>query len=52
MALYGGVQIMTSTGDPEKLRRGRNILFYAAVGFVVVVLAKGIPALIQGVFNH
>ena len=42
MVLIGGFQMMTSSGNPEKFKSGRNTILYAAAGFAVVLLAKGI----------
>ena len=51
MVLWGGFEMMTSAGDPEKFSTGRNTILYAAVGFVVVLLANSVASIIQGVFQ-
>jgi hypothetical protein len=42
---------MTSEGDPEKFTTGRNTIFYAAVGFVIVLLANSVATVINSVFQ-
>ena len=37
MVLYGGFQMMTAGGDPEKFTNGRKTVLYAAIGLVVVL---------------
>ncbi len=39
LMLWGGFQIITSTGDPEKLNRGKEILTSAIIGLVVIVFS-------------
>lgn len=51
MVLYGGLQIITAGGNPEKFKTGRNTLLYAAIGFVAVLAAKGVVSLIEAIFK-
>ena len=51
MVLWGGFTLMTSSGDPEKVKTGQNTILYAAVGFVVVLLANSVTTLIQSIFK-
>ncbi|HEX4104174.1 MAG TPA: pilin [Candidatus Paceibacterota bacterium] len=51
MILIGGFQMMTASGDPEKFSKGRKTLLYAVIGFVVVLLAGSVAALIQNIFG-
>ncbi len=51
MVLYGGFQIITAGGNPEKFKNGRNTILYAAIGFVAVLAAKGVVSLIQAIFG-
>lgn len=50
MVLWGGFQMMTAGGNPEKFSTGRKTLLYAAVGFVVVLLADSAAKIIQNIF--
>jgi len=44
--LAGGLSILTSGGDPEKVNSGKNYLLYAVIGTAVAVLARAVPAII------
>ena len=40
--VIGGVDIMTSAGDTNKIKKGRDTLLYAAIGLVVCALSYAI----------
>ena len=40
--IIGGVQYMTSSGDPSKTKKARDTILYACIGLVVCVLAFAI----------
>lgn len=48
MIIYGGVLIVTSAGDPEKAKKGKQILMYAAIGIVIILLSFAFVATILG----
>ena len=45
--IWGGVVIVSSGGDAEKVTQGRNIILYAVVGLVVAFLSKAFAAFIE-----
>lgn len=47
MILYGAFLILTMGGDPGRLERGKKTILYAIIGFIVVLVAGGVPSLIQ-----
>ena len=47
--IYGGFMYLTSSGDPSKVRKGRQILIYAVIGLVVVLAAAAITNFVIGV---
>lgn len=50
MFVFGGLTWMTSGGNAEKIKKGRDILVWAAIGLVVVFSAYGlVRVLILGV---
>jgi len=49
--LVGGFQMMTAAGDPEKFGKGRKTILYAVVGFVIVLLAGSVAALIKSLLG-
>lgn len=51
MVLWGGFQLITSAGDPEKVSKGQKTILYAAIGFVVVLLAGGVVSIIKSVIG-
>ena len=51
MVLVGAFQILTSAGDPEKAKKGRNTILYAVIGFAFVLLAEGVSFIIQDVLS-
>ncbi len=51
MVVWGGFQMMTAAGNPEKFAAGKKTLTSAAIGFVIVLLASGVAQLIKSIFN-
>ena len=51
MFLIGGFTFLTSGGDPQKVSKGKNIMIYAAVGLAIVLVAKGIIALLKDILG-
>lgn len=46
--IYGGFMYLTSTGDPGKVRKGRQTLIYSIIGLLVVLLAWAITNFVIG----
>ncbi|OIO06371.1 hypothetical protein AUJ26_00725 [Candidatus Falkowbacteria bacterium CG1_02_37_21] len=42
MFVYGGLVWMTSAGSPEKVKNGRDILVWSAIGMAVIFSAYGL----------
>lgn len=51
MVLVGAFQMLTAGGNPEKFKKGRDTIVYAAVGFAVVLLAKSVHLIIESIFR-
>lgn len=50
MFVFGGITWMTSSGSAEKVKKGKDIIVWAAIGLVVVFSAYGLTrVLIAGV---
>lgn len=47
MIIWGAFQILTAGGDPGKVRTGKQTILYAAVGFGIILLARGLIAILQ-----
>ncbi len=50
--LYAGFQFITAGGDPDRVTKARNTLFYGVVGVAIAVLAKGLVSLVRGVLGE
>jgi hypothetical protein len=46
MVIYGGFNIVTSAGNPNKMETGRKILTFALIGLVIALVAKFLPYVI------
>ena len=51
MIIIGAFYYITSAGSPEKIKTAKNIILYAAIGFLIVLFAKGIISVIQNVLE-
>jgi hypothetical protein len=49
MFVYGGITWMTSSGNADKVKKGRDILVWSAIGLAIVFSAYGLTmVLIEG----
>jgi len=46
--IYGGILLLTAGGDPQKISQSRTILLWAVVAFAIILLARGLPAVLRG----
>lgn len=51
MILFGGFLFMTSSGEPAKLGRARDLLLWTAIGFIIILLSKGVTAILREVLG-
>lgn len=51
MVLYGGFQLLTAGGDPEKYKSGKNTILYAVIGYAVILLANGIVLILRNLLG-
>ena len=45
MVLFGAFNLLTAGGEPDKIAKGRNYILWAAVGFIVALLAWTVPGI-------
>ncbi len=45
--IVGALQLLTSGGDPKKIGAGKNMITYALIGLAIILLARGIVAMIK-----
>lgn len=51
MIIVGGFLMVTAGGEPRKITKGRNTIFYALAGFAIASMSKGIVALVQAIMG-
>jgi hypothetical protein len=51
MLLVGGFYIMTAGGNPTNLEKGKKIMIYTIIGFAIVLLSRGIVALVKDIIG-
>lgn len=49
LILYGGFMYMMSAGEPDKTKKAKNIIVYAAIGVFIIALAYGIATFVISV---
>ena len=47
MIVIGAFYIMTAGGDTNRVTTGKNIILYTLIGFAIILLAKGLVAVIK-----
>lgn len=45
--IIGAFYLVMSAGDPAGIETGRRIILYALIGIVILIIAKGLVALIK-----
>lgn len=51
MIIFGGVLFTTSAGDVKKLDQAKRIILYTAIGLLIILLSKGILAIINQILG-
>lgn len=51
MIVIGAFIITTSAGNPEQVKTGKNTIVWALAGFALILLSKGLFALIQEIIG-
>ncbi len=51
MLLVGGFYIMTAGGNPTNFEKGKKIMIYTIIGFAIVLLSRGIVALVKDIIG-
>lgn len=52
MILYGAYQMLLSGGNPEKFQAGRRTIFYAVIGYGIILIGYGIVNIIKEVLSE
>ena len=51
MIIIAAYYFLTSGGDPSKIQTAKNIIFWTAVGLLIILLARGIISVIRQILN-
>ena len=51
MFIISGFYFITAAGDPAKIKTAKDIIWYAVIGLVVVLLAKGLIQVLEQVIG-
>lgn len=51
MVVLAGFLFVTAGGDPEKITRARSIIIWSAVGLAIILLSKGLGAIINQILG-
>jgi len=47
MIIIAGIMFMTAGGDPYKISKAKNLLFWVAIGAAITLFSKGVSAIIR-----
>ncbi len=47
IVIFGAFQMVFAAGNPEKFATGRNTIVYTVIGYVIILAAQGIVAIVQ-----
>lgn len=51
MLIIAGFIFLTAGGNPQKISQAKSLILYTVIGFVVVLLAKGLIAILESVLG-
>lgn len=51
MIIIGAFYLLTAGGDPKKIGTGKNIIIYTLIGLAIVMLARGLIAMVESVIG-
>ncbi len=51
LVVYAGFLYITSAGNEDKIKTAQKTLTWALIGFAIVLIARGVPALIQEILS-
>ena len=52
LVILGALNIMTSAGEPIKVKKGRDQIMYAAIGMVVAIIARAVPSIVKAIIGY
>lgn len=52
MVIVGAFQMLFAGGNEENFRKGKKTITYSVIGFIIVLLAKGVAAIIKAIATN
>lgn len=49
--IYGAFKLLTTGGDPEKAIEGRKAITYAVIGYLLILISKGITMIVAEILG-
>lgn len=49
MIIFAGLKFLFAKGEPSKITEAKNILWYAIVGLVIILIGRGFIALLESI---
>lgn len=50
LIIYAGFLMIFAAGDATKIKKGKDIIFWTVIAVAIILFAKGLPAIVKGVF--
>lgn len=50
MIIIAGVMFITAAGNPQQIDTAKRIIFYTLIGFIIILLSRGIMELLKEIF--
>jgi hypothetical protein len=51
MIIIGAFYLLTAGAEPKRVETGKNIILFTLIGFTIILLAKGLVALIKQILR-
>jgi len=52
MVIVGGFMIMTAGGNSEKVKKGKDVVLYAVIGFAVILFAQAVVFILKDLLGE
>ncbi|MFH1423391.1 MAG: pilin, partial [Candidatus Nealsonbacteria bacterium] len=51
MFVIAGIMFVTAAGDPERFKKAKRVMIYTAVGFSIILVARGLISVLQSLLG-
>lgn len=51
MIIIGGFYFITAAGEPAKIETGKRLIWYALIGLIIILLAKGVVTMVKTILG-